>query len=92
VDLAGHRVLRAGEPVGLTTREFDLLAFLMGNPGRAYSRDELMREVWGWEYGDQTTVTVHVRRLREKVEVDPAQPIRLVTVWGVGYRWDPHGT
>jgi DNA-binding response OmpR family regulator len=92
VDLAGHRVFRAGEPVGLTTREFDLLAFLMGNPGRAYSRDELMREVWGWEYGDQTTVTVHVRRLREKVEVDPAQPIRLVTVWGVGYRWDPHGT
>jgi DNA-binding response OmpR family regulator len=48
-----------------------------------------MREVWGWEFGDQSTVTVHVRRLREKIEVDPAEPTRLVTVWGVGYRWDP---
>jgi DNA-binding response OmpR family regulator len=64
----------------------------MGNPGRAYSREQLMRAVWGWEYGDQTTVTVHVRRLREKIEADPAAPTRLVTVWGVGYRWDPHGT
>jgi DNA-binding response OmpR family regulator len=92
VDRAGHRVFRDDSPLPLTAREFDLLAFLMGNPGRAFSRDELMREVWNWEYGDQTTVTVHVRRLREKVEVDPAQPTRLVTVWGVGYRWDPHGT
>ena len=92
VDLVGHRVFRDGDPLPLTAREFDLLAFLMRNSGRAYSRDELMREVWGWEYGDQTTVTVHVRRLREKVEVDPAQPARLLTVWGVGYRWDPHGT
>ena len=92
VDLVGHRAFRDGDPLPLTTREFDLLAFLMSNPGRAYSRDQLMREVWSWEYGDQTTVTVHVRRLREKVEVDPAQPTRLVTVWGVGYRWDPHGT
>ena len=48
-----------------------------------------MREVWGWEYGDQSTVTVHVRRLRIKVEVNPAQPRRLTTVWGVGYRWEP---
>lgn len=92
VDLVGHRVFREGALLPLTTREFDLLAFLISNPGRAYSRDELMRQVWGWEYGDQTTVTVHVRRLREKVEVDPAQPTRLVTVWGVGYRWDTHGT
>jgi DNA-binding response OmpR family regulator len=91
-DMVGHRVFRDGRPLPLTAREFDLLAFLMGNPGRAYSREELMRQVWNWEYGDQTTVTVHVRRLREKVEVDPAQPTRLVTVWGVGYRWDPDGT
>ncbi len=48
-----------------------------------------MERVWGWSYGDQSTVTVHVRRVREKVEVDPAQPVRLATVWGVGYRWDP---
>jgi DNA-binding response OmpR family regulator len=48
-----------------------------------------MRDVWGWEFGDQSTVTVHVRRLREKVEVDPSAPTRLVTVFGVGYRWDP---
>ena len=55
-------------------------------------REELVRDVWGWEFGDQSTVTVHVRRLREKVERDPAAPVRLVTVWGVGYRWDPVDT
>ena len=58
-------------------------------PGHAYSRDELLQEVWGWSFGDQSTVTVHVRRLREKIEDDPTKPARLVTVWGVGYRWDP---
>ncbi len=92
IDPVGHRAFLSDEELLLTTREFDLLAHLVSNPGRAMSRDELMQEVWGWEYGDQTTVTVHIRRLREKVEVDPAQPARLVTVWGVGYRWDPHGT
>ncbi len=92
IDPLGHRAFLADQELPLTTREFDLLAHLVGNPGRAMSREELMREVWGWEYGDQTTVTVHVRRLREKVERDPSQPVRLVTVWGVGYRWDPHGT
>jgi DNA-binding response OmpR family regulator len=79
----------AGADVALTTREFDLLAFLLAHPGRALRREDLMREVWGWEFGDQSTVTVHVRRVREKVEADPANPVRLVTVWGVGYRWDP---
>jgi DNA-binding response OmpR family regulator len=73
----------------LTSREFDLLAHLMAHPGRAFSREELMDRVWGWEYGDRSTVTVHVRRLREKVEADPSAPQRLMTVWGVGYRWDP---
>ena len=53
-----------------------------------HRRDELMRAVWGWEFGDESTVTVHVRRLREKVEADPSAPRRLVTVFGVGYRWD----
>lgn len=92
IDRVAHRAFLGADELALTTREFDLLAHLVGNPGRAMSREDLMRAVWGWEYGDQTTVTVHVRRLREKVEVDPAQPTRLVTVWGVGYRWDSHGT
>lgn len=92
LDRAGHRAFLAGRELALTGREFDLLAFLMAHPRRAFSREDLMRSVWGWEYGDQTTVTVHVRRLREKVERDPSRPVRLVTVWGVGYRWDPDGS
>lgn len=78
-----------GEAVTLTAREFDLLAFLMAHPGVAFSRAELLERVWGWSFGDQTTVTVHVRRLREKIEEDPGRPQRLATVWGTGYRWDP---
>ena len=78
-----------GQPVTLTSREFDLLAFLMAHPGVAFSRAELLERVWGWSFGDQTTVTVHVRRLREKIETDPGRPQRLSTVWGTGYRWDP---
>ena len=80
---------RGGRPLGLTVREFDLLAFLLANPGRAWSRAELLDRVWGWRFGDQSTVTVHVRRLREKIEDCPAQPRRIVTVWGVGYRYEP---
>ena len=59
------------------------------DPGIAFSRDDLLQQVWGWSFGDQSTVTVHVRRLREKVETDPTTPARLLTVWGVGYRWEP---
>lgn len=70
-------------------REFDLLAFLTGHPGQAFSREDLMSRVWGWSFGDSSTVTVHVRRVREKIETDPTAPVRLVTVWGIGYRWDP---
>jgi DNA-binding response OmpR family regulator len=88
VDLTAHRARLAGEPLALTGREFDLLAFLMANPGQAFSRAELMQQVWGWSFGDQSTVTVHVRRLREKIEPDPAAPTLIVTVWGVGYRWE----
>ena len=88
VDVTGHQATRGGEPLSLTGREFDLLAFLLAHPGQAFTRAELMQLVWGWDYGDQSTVTVHVRRLREKIEQDPAEPRLLVTVWGVGYRLD----
>jgi len=88
VDRAARAATLDGGPLLLTNREFDLLAFLVANAGRAFSREELLRRVWGWEVGDRSTVTVHVRRLRAKVEPDPARPQRLVTVWGVGYRWD----
>ncbi|TDB71674.1 response regulator transcription factor [Micromonospora sp. KC723] len=78
-----------GRELSLTLREFDLLAHLMRHPARAFRRAELLEQVWGWRFGDQSTVTVHVRRLREKIEVDPADPRRIVTVWGVGYRYEP---
>jgi DNA-binding response OmpR family regulator len=77
-----------GEELSLTVREFDLLAYLMRNPGRAFKRGELLEAVWGWTFGDQSTVTVHVRRLREKIESDAAAPRRILTVWGVGYRYE----
>jgi two-component system, OmpR family, response regulator ResD len=89
VDVTSHQATRAGVPISLTGREFDLLAFLLIHPGQVFTRAELMQLVWGWEYGDQSTVTVHVRRLREKIEQNPAEPQLLTTVWGVGYRLDP---
>nr|WP_272871454.1 helix-turn-helix domain-containing protein [Candidatus Frankia alpina] len=64
------------------------MAFLLRRPGHAFTRVELLEQVWGWTYGDPSTVTVHIRRLREKVEDDPTAPRLLVTVWGVGYRYD----
>ncbi len=88
VDAVRHVATLAGRELSLTAREFDLLRFLVSRPGVAFSRDQLLADVWGWSFGDQSTVTVHVRRLREKVEADPTRPVRLVTVWGVGYRWD----
>ena len=91
VDVTGHQARLRGDPLALTGREFDLLAFLLKHPGQAFTRAELMRQVWGWEFGDQSTVTVHVRRLREKIEADPAAPALIVTVWGVGYRLDLPG-
>ncbi|MDT0347724.1 response regulator transcription factor [Streptomyces litchfieldiae] len=78
-------------PLRLTLREFDLLAHFLRHPGRAFSREELMATVWGWDFGDLSTVTVHVRRLRHKVETDPARPRLITTVWGVGYRFDADG-
>jgi DNA-binding response OmpR family regulator len=89
VDPGARSARRDGATLPLTGREFDLLAFLLAHPGRAYTRAELLAEVWGWEFGDQSTVTVHVRRLREKIEPDPTRPRRIATVWGTGYRYDP---
>ena len=89
VDSTEHAATLGGRRLALTAREFDLLRFFLSHPGQAFSRDELLQRVWGWSFGDQSTVTVHVRRLREKVETDPTHPVRLATVWGVGYRWEP---
>jgi DNA-binding response OmpR family regulator len=89
VDLRAHEVTRAGRELVLTAREFDLLAFLLQHPRQAFTRAQLLELVWGWSFGDASTVTVHVRRLREKVEPDPARPVRIVTVPRVGYRLDP---
>jgi two-component system, OmpR family, response regulator ResD len=92
VDIAARRARRDGRELDLTVREFDLLAFLVCHPGRAFSRTELLDQVWGWSFGDLSTITVYVRRLREKVEPDPTAPAQLQTVWGVGYRWEATGS
>jgi DNA-binding response OmpR family regulator len=89
VDTVTHEARRHGELVALTSREFDLLVHFMRHPRRAFRREELLEQVWGFAYGDTSTVTVHVRRLREKIEVDPAHPGHVCTVWGVGYRFEP---
>jgi DNA-binding response OmpR family regulator len=89
LDVAARRALKGGRELALTGRELDLLIFLLRHPGQAFDRAELLEKVWGWTFGDHSTVTVHVRRLREKVEADPARPQRIATVWGVGYRYDP---
>jgi DNA-binding response OmpR family regulator len=87
LDAASRDARRDGEQLSLTAREFDLLWFLASNPNRVFSRDQLMHRVWGYSAALETgTVTVHVRRLREKLEEDPSHPRILETVWGVGYR------
>ncbi|MHA6780192.1 response regulator transcription factor [Pseudonocardia saturnea] len=88
VDIPGRRAAIGERELALTVREFDLLAFLVRRPGQVFTRAELLERVWGWDFGDQSTVTVHVRRLREKIEADPTAPVRIATVWGVGYRYD----
>jgi two-component system, OmpR family, response regulator ResD len=88
VDVRAREVRRAGRLVALTSREFELLAFLMTHARRAFSREELLERVWGFTYGDTATVTVHIRRLREKIEARPSEPTLVTTVWGVGYRFD----
>ena len=88
VDVAARRARSDGRVLDLTVREFDLLAFFVCHPGRAFTRAELLEQVWGWSFGDLSTITVYVRRLRDKVEQHPATPTHLQTVWGVGYRWE----
>jgi DNA-binding response OmpR family regulator len=88
VDTEAHVATVSGEPIALTVREYDLLVHLMRHPRRAFRREELLSEVWGFEYGDASTVTVHVRRLREKIEKDPSDPRHICTVWGYGYRFE----
>ena len=86
LDLAQRVAIKSGAAVDLTVKEFDLLELLMRNPGRVYSRENLLDLVWGYEYqGDYRTVDVHIRRLREKLELDPANPKLILTKWGVGY-------
>ena len=90
LDAAAREVTLDGRRLRLTAKEFDLLWFLASNAGHVFSRDQLMSRVWGYEAAlDTGTVTVHVRRLREKIEQDPSRPRRLETVWGVGYRFVP---
>jgi two-component system response regulator ResD len=90
IEPAARRVLRGGAEVTLTQREFDLLLFLARHPGRVFSREELMDAVWHYSfYTDTSTITVHIRRLRAKIEATPEEPGLLQTVWGVGYRFAP---
>jgi two-component system response regulator ResD len=88
VDVAAREARVDGCVVTVTARELELLAFLIRHSGRAFRREDLLQQVWGYSIGDTSTVTVHVRRLREKIEIDPARPRHLVTVWGVGYRFN----
>ncbi len=90
LDAATRETRKAGEEIKLTVKEFDLLWFLASHPRRVFGRDQLMSRVWGYEAAlDTGTVTVHVRRLREKIEDNPSAPVHLQTVWGVGYRVVP---
>ena len=86
LDLEGRRTFRGTEEIPLTSKEFDMLKLLMENPGKVYKREDLLKAVWGDDYpGDERTVDVHVRRLREKIEEDAGNPVYVHTKWGIGY-------
>lgn len=90
VDPITRLVTVRGQTIELTATEFNLLYFLVSHPRQVFKRDQLLEKVWGFsEYVDPSTVTVHIRRLREKIEIDPSSPLWLLTVWGVGYKFDP---
>ena len=87
INLLSHEVFKQSQLVTLTEREFALLAWFVTHPQQAVRREQLLEEVWGYDCGDTATITVHVRRLREKIEDDPSEPTRITTVWGYGYRY-----
>jgi DNA-binding response OmpR family regulator len=90
IDPLSRTAAIAGQARDLTAKEFDLLLFMARHPRQVFSRTQLLENVWGYnDYVDPSTVTVHIRRLREKIEGDPARPLRLQTVWGVGYKFEP---
>lgn len=89
LDLVARAATVRGQDAGLTSRELELLAYFMRHPRQAFRREDLLEQVWGYTVGDTSTVTVHVRRLREKIEANPASPLHIMTVWGVGYRFEP---
>jgi DNA-binding response OmpR family regulator len=90
IDPLRRTVMLKGDSIILTAREFDLLWLFARHPQQVFTREQLLNQVWGYEfYGDESTVTVHIRRLREKIEPDPAQPTYIQTVWGVGYKFEP---
>ncbi|UUZ95619.1 response regulator transcription factor [Paenibacillus sp. P25] len=88
IDKGARRVFVNGKEVAFTTKEFDLLTFLATNPNRVFSKDHLFEQIWGMDsMGDISTVTVHIRKLREKIELDPSKPQYIDTIWGAGYRF-----
>jgi DNA-binding response OmpR family regulator len=90
IDSPSRTVSVAGDEVQLTVKEFDMLYLLAQHPKQVYTREQLLERIWGGaEYIDPGTVTVHIRRVREKIENDPSNPMRLITVWGVGYKFEP---
>lgn len=91
IDPGHRRVWRDNDEIALTTREYELLLFCIQHPDEVLTRDTILGEVWGWTVGDASTVTVHVRRLREKIEPRPREPVYLRTEWGAGYRFTPYG-
>ncbi|MBZ0305587.1 MAG: response regulator transcription factor [Anaerolineae bacterium] len=90
IDPTRRKVTREGVTINLTAKEFDILFLLAQHPQQVFSRDQLLNRIWGYEfYGGENTVTVHVRRLREKLEPNPTYPSYIQTVWGIGYKFDP---
>jgi DNA-binding response OmpR family regulator len=90
IDAPSRTVSVSGNEIQLTAKEFDMLYLLAQHPKQVYTREQLLDRIWGGaEYIDPGTVTVHIRRVREKIESDPSNPTRLVTVWGVGYKFEP---
>jgi DNA-binding response OmpR family regulator len=89
IDIDGRAVTRAGQPIKLTPKEFDLLLLLAANPGRVFGRDMILERIWGYDFGGETrTVDVHIQRLRQKLEPDPRQPVHLITVHHIGYKFE----